>query len=80
MEPWGPTAVTFFRCENCSFRIPLCFREGKECCIIVINFLETPFFRRLKYFPLCYTLLDSFELSKETLGTSKFQSKEMFSV
>ena len=48
MEPWGPSALTFFHVKNCLLRITRCFLLFKKSRVRFSKFPDMPFWVSLK--------------------------------
>ena len=78
MEPWGTPALTFFHVENCPLRTTRCFLLFKKWRKRLSKFPDMSFWVSLKMIPSCHILSNAFEISRNTLLTSRPSSKELY--
>ena len=78
MEPWGNQLLTFSYKENCLLRTTRCFLSFKKSRQKFSKSPGMPFWVRLKIIPSYHTLSNAFEISRNTLLTSRPSSKELY--
>ena len=76
MEPWGTPASILAQGEACPFKTTLCFLKLRKLVIIFKILSDIPFSFNLNIRPLCQTLSNALDISKNTTLTSRLSSKD----
>ena len=76
MEPWDTPASILIQGEACPFKTTLCFLKQRKSVMIFKILSDIRFCFNLDIRPLCQTLSNALDISKNTALTSRLSSKD----
>ena len=76
MEPWGTPASILTQREAYPFKTTRCFLKLRKSVTIFKLLSDIPFYFNLNIRPLCQTLSNALDISKNTALTSRLSSKD----
>ena len=76
IEPWSTPVSMLAKGEACPFKMTHCFLKLRKSVIIFKILSDIPFCFHLNIRPLCQTLSNALDISKNTALTSRLSSKD----